>query len=58
MRRNFGDLRSITAKFLFINNHANILDPETAHMFLSFFFFFVYITPEYEILAEGELKLN
>lgn len=53
VRKNFGDL-SKTAKFLLIKNHANILDPDASHAFP----FFVYITPEYEILAKGEPKLN
>ena len=54
VRKSLGDLRSKTAEFLFIKNHADILDLEILHIF----FFFVFSTPEYEILAEGEPELN
>lgn len=54
MRKSSGDLRSKIAKLLFITNQANILDLETSHVFPCF----VYITPEYEISAGGEPKLN
>ena len=53
VRKSLGDLRSKTAEFLFIKNHADILDLEILHIF-----FFVFSTPEYEILAEGEPELN
>lgn len=33
MRKKVGDLRGETAKFLFIDNHANFLDLETSHAF-------------------------
>ena len=60
VRKNSVDLFGKTATFLFINNHANFLDPETSRVFpLSLSLsLFGYITLEYEILAEGGPKLN